>query len=162
MPPEQDKAQSAAGPAAALDALIPQRPPFRFVDRVLVTPQAPPVDSSVFGLDLPPGDARMQDGQLPAVLLLEALAQASAAHFAWLSSTAEEGLLGGIDHAELLADAQEGDRIHLRLKVEKRYGQIARVRGEAVAFSSDEDLRSAQGRILIRARLSVVGRSVGA
>ncbi len=141
---------SDAAPKPLLDVqgiqkLLPHRPPFLLVDRVIsFEPNARLVAWKSVTMNEPffqghfPGQPVM-----PGVLILEALAQAGAL-LATLSMTPEQvsdkiTYLMGIDAARFRRPVVPGDRLELSVEVTKRKGAVwkqaavARVDGEVVA-----------------------------
>jgi 3-hydroxyacyl-[acyl-carrier-protein] dehydratase len=141
---------SDAAPKYLLDVqgiqkLLPHRPPFLLVDRVIsFEPNARLVAWKSVTMNEPffqghfPGQPVM-----PGVLILEALAQAGAL-LATLSMTPEQvsdkiTYLMGIDAARFRRPVVPGDRLELSVEVTKRKGAVwkqaavARVDGEVVA-----------------------------
>ncbi len=128
--------------AAALDVeaiqrLLPHRPPFLLVDRVvsiaagekLVAWKSVTMNEPFFVGHFP-GHAVM-----PGVLILEALAQACAL-LAIKSMPAEESAqkltyLMGIDGARFRKPVVPGDRLELEVSIEKRKGVVWRMKGVA-------------------------------
>lgn len=112
-----------------IDALIPHRPPFRFVDEVIRIEG----EEGSFALRLAENDARLRGNGLAPLFLLEALAQSTAAfHGAHLQlepnrgSELEEGVLVQIDAAELHQRASAGDDVLLWVRRSHRLGSLVR------------------------------------
>ena len=110
----------------SFDRLIPHRPPFRFVDDVLEVGD----ESAELVLRLVPGDARLTNGRLAPLFLIEALAQAAAAfHGLKNAGTPEAGMLVQLDRVQLLAAACEGDEVHLTVRRTHTLGALVRFDG---------------------------------
>jgi 3-hydroxyacyl-[acyl-carrier-protein] dehydratase len=129
----------------AIQKLLPHRPPFLLVDRVIsFEPNVRLVAWKCVTMNEPHFQGHFP-GQpvMPGVLILEALAQAGAL-LATLSLTPEEvndkiTYLMGIDAARFRRPVVPGDRLELLVEVTKRKGlvwkqsAVARVDGEVVA-----------------------------
>jgi 3-hydroxyacyl-[acyl-carrier-protein] dehydratase len=124
-----------AGPildVEGIQRLLPHRPPFLLVDRVVAFEKVKCVTmNEPFFTGHFPGHPVM-----PGVLILEALAQA-AALLACLSLGEDEvkskvTYLMGIDGARFRKPVVPGDRIELRVEVEKQKGMVWRQVGKAV------------------------------
>ncbi len=122
----------------AIQRLLPHRPPFLLVDRVvahepgkrLVAWKSVTMNEPFFAGHFPGHPV------MPGVLVLEALAQA-AALLAILALTPEEHrskvtLLMGIDEARFRRPVVPGDRLELHVEIVKRKGAIWRQKGAAV------------------------------
>jgi 3-hydroxyacyl-[acyl-carrier-protein] dehydratase len=135
--------EAAAAPAVVLDVeaiqkLLPHRPPFLLVDRVvLLEPGKKLVGWKGVTMNEPffvghfPGHPVM-----PGVLILEALAQASAL-LAIKSMPPEESArkityLMSIDGAKFRKPVVPGDRLELHVEVVKAKGAVWRMRGAAI------------------------------
>jgi 3-hydroxyacyl-[acyl-carrier-protein] dehydratase len=121
----------------AIEAILPHRYPFLLVDRVismepmktLVAVKCVTVNEPFFAGHFPGHPV------MPGVLILEALAQASAL-LAYRSMIEEPGdkvtYLMGIDNARFRKPVVPGDRIELHVEVVKRKGAIWKQKGRAV------------------------------
>ena len=129
--------------AGHIDRLIAHRAPFRFVDALVrVDPEA-----GELLLDLARDDPRLHQGRLAPLLLVEALAQATAAfnRAQERGDTPEVGVLVSIDQARFYAAAHGGDRVALHVRAGQTLGPMARFRCAA---------RVAE-RLLVEAELTV-------
>jgi 3-hydroxyacyl-[acyl-carrier-protein] dehydratase len=126
-----------------IDELVPHRPPFRFVDE-LVTVEA---ERGEFILRLAVEDTRLHEGVLSPLLLVEALAQATAGHHAFLHpEAAAGGMLVELADVQLFAPARGGERVTLVVEKTREHGVFARFTGRALV----------DGRVLAEAQLTVV------
>lgn len=127
----------------AIEQWVPHRPPFLFVDEIVSVEK----EGGRFVLALAAEDPRLYDGALPALLLVEALAQSTAAfHGITREGRRERGMLVEIQDAKLFGAATSGDRVLLDVERTRVHGQLARFRGRA----------SVGGRPLVEAELTVV------
>ena len=125
-----------------IEQYLAHRPPFLFVDELLTID----ADGGRFVLRLGEGDPRLQDGALPPLYLVEALAQSAAAFNGHeRPGLAESGLLVEIT-ATFSAPARAGEQVDLEVRRVRMHGQLARFHGEA----------SVSGRILCEAELTVM------
>jgi 3-hydroxyacyl-[acyl-carrier-protein] dehydratase len=117
-------------PWGPIDDLIAHRPPFRFVDEVVEVGE----EDGTMLLRLAHDDPRLQRGALPAVLLLEAMAQATAA-FSGARGAAtgehESGVLVSIDRGRLHGCPRGGDAVLLRVKRAHQLGPVVRFSARA-------------------------------
>lgn len=116
----------------AIETLIPHRPPFRFVDRVVACYEA----AGCCALALQKDDPRLQNGVLPPLYLLEALAQSAAAYHGCAlqragSTQRETGMLVQIDKATLHASARAGEDVILEIQRSHTLGAMVRFTGRA-------------------------------
>lgn len=113
---------------AELNQILSHRPPFRFVHDILQNN----AEAGSFVLDLAQVHMWLINAQLPSCFLIEALAQATAAFFG-LQQTAhqERGLLVEIQHAEFTANAALGSPVVLHVRLDRIFGQFARIIGSA-------------------------------
>ncbi len=107
---------------AAIQQVLPHRPPFVWVSRIL---ECDPGKSVVAELDISP-DLPLLQGHFPehpvfpGVLIMEALAQA--ASFCLLVGSEDEGTLGffaGIDNAKFRNQVRPGDTLTLKANIVK-------------------------------------------
>ncbi len=133
--------------SAALVALLPHRPPFRFVDRVTACEPG----ASVAAVWVPAADEAFFAGHfpgnpvVPGVLQIEALAQAGAV--AVLSDESYAGrlpLLGGVDDARFRRVVRPREEITLEVEMER----LGRRGGWGVARASVGDQEAARMRIM--------------
>jgi 3-hydroxyacyl-[acyl-carrier-protein] dehydratase len=128
--------------SAAIDRLIPHRPPFRFVDTLV---RAEAAEGELL-LELATDDPRLTAGRLQPLLLVEALAQSAAAyHGAALARDGggvERGFLVQIDKALLRRAARGGESV--RLAIRRTFTMGPMVRFEARARVGDETLAEAE------------------
>jgi 3-hydroxymyristoyl/3-hydroxydecanoyl-(acyl carrier protein) dehydratase len=113
---------------AAIEPWLPHRPPFRFVDELIDVAG----ERGEFALHLGADDERLQGGVLPTILLLEALAQGTAAFFGYRERRgAEPGMLVELSSVELLGTARAGETVRLIVERRQQLGALARFAGEA-------------------------------
>lgn len=132
-----------AEPLPAIETLIPHRAPFRLVDRIVSLTD----DAGCCVLELSRNDSRLQYDLLPAVYLVEALAQSAAAYHGCAlrragRSEAENGMLVQIDSAVLHAPARAGDNVTLDVRRTHQLGGMVRFTG--CARVGDQHLAEAQ------------------
>lgn len=143
--PEKESAVSHTWPS--IEAVIPHRSPFCFVDEILNVRTT----DGTFLLRLAREDPRLDTrGQLHPLLLVEALAQCAAAfHDVKLrsqsSAPAESGMLVQIDDAVFSRGPHGGERVYLHIRQTHALGPLMRLQGEARAC----------GELLVRVVLSV-------
>jgi 3-hydroxymyristoyl/3-hydroxydecanoyl-(acyl carrier protein) dehydratase len=139
-------------PARDLDALIallPQKPPFLFVDHVLaVEPLRQVTGTKTF----PPGDPIFRNhlpGEplVPGVIIIEALAQ-----LAGLALVAEDerpmrGYLGEVTRMRFHRPVHPGEEIRLHVEMEQAFGPFARFAARAAV---GEDLVAEGALVLAR------------
>lgn len=93
-----------------VEAWIPHRPPFRFVDRVDALTTDPPTLVARGSVD----PRWVVAGRVPPTLVIEALAQASRLLGGLAGGSAGGGLLGGLT-AEILGPVPAGSALELRV-----------------------------------------------
>lgn len=113
-------------------ALLPQRPPFRFVDRVVETTE----ESAHCQFRMPEAGDCFSLRMLPEALLVEALAQTTAI----LMLAPREGddgerpkggVLGAVDGFRFEGRPEPGETIDLRARLRKQLGPVAMFQVEA-------------------------------
>ncbi len=114
-----------SGPPIA--ALLPHQRPFRFVDVVVAIEP----NRGRFELQLEANDERLIAGRLPALFLVEALAQAAAAYHGLGDGKREAGFLVEIRDARLHGDAAAEQNIILLVECQRRLGAMVRFYGRA-------------------------------
>ncbi len=125
-----------------IEQWLPHRKPFLFIDE-LVEMRA---DGGRFVLRLAPDDPRLTDGRLKPLLLVEALAQTTAALNGHDNQgRAERGLLVDVS-ATFHGDGRAGDVIELDVHRVRVHGALFRYAGRATAG----------GRLLVEAELTVM------
>lgn len=133
--------------ADAIEAVLPHRAPFRWVDRVIACEPGVSIEAE---LDVRP-DLPLFAGHfpgypvLPGVIIMEALAQA--ASFCALAARADAGAIGfltGIDGARFRRQVRPGDVLTLRARIVKSSSRLvvaeveASVAGEPCATATQK------------------------
>ncbi len=121
--------------SASVEGFIAHRSPFRWVDALVSVED----DGGHFRLTLSPSEPRMQVGLHPSLILVEALAQSTAAfwgaHAAGSSAETEapkeSGVIVSIDEARFLGSPLPGDDIALCVRRTHVLGPLVRFAGEA-------------------------------
>lgn len=117
-------------PGALAGDFLPHTPPFLLLDRIVTL--AGTTGTFVKGVtrDEPLVGAT---GQLPPLLMLEAMAQAGGIVLVHLDPTLADfsAMLAAIDHCEITGTAEAGDCLEVEVTVVRRYGDMARLRGVA-------------------------------
>lgn len=137
----------------ALDRLIgllPQKPPFLFVDHVLeLEPFRRVVGSKRFPAGDPIFENHLPDEPLvPGVIIIEALAQLAGIALAGSEETPLRGYLGEVIRMRFHRLVRPGDEMILRADLEQAFGAFARF---AVAASVGGDLAAEGALTLARA-----------
>ncbi len=132
---------------AAILAQLPHRSPFLLVDRIVARQPGVRVVAEKQVSQADPLITHSAGGpaQLPAILMLEMLAQAGG----FLEAESLQGqaiFLAGIQDAQFHGTVRAGDRLRLEVQPEAAFGAISRIRGEV--HREDELLCSA--RLLLR------------
>jgi 3-hydroxymyristoyl/3-hydroxydecanoyl-(acyl carrier protein) dehydratase len=113
-----------------LDELVPHRAPFRFVDEVVSVE----TDRCELLLRLAPNDARLTAGELRPLLVVEALAQSTAAFYgAHGTEGTRIGLLVELSHVRLHGPALAGETVRLLVELHREISGFARFAGRAFA-----------------------------
>lgn len=120
-----------------LEQLLPHRPPFRLVDRLLSSSAS----EAVAERRVTQGDP-LVNGQLPGPLVLEALAQ-TAALMMGTSAGPHRGFLVALKDVHFEARVRVGDTLTLRARRTATLGALHRVLGEARV----DDLLIARGEL---------------
>lgn len=118
------------GPFPSVSSVLPHRPPFLFIDRVVELSEDRVVAVRTFQVDEPVFLGHFPDRPVvPAVVLIEGLAQAMAYH-SLLHRPSREIFLVGIDRARFRAPIGFGIEVTFEVRVgEQRFG-LMKGRGE--------------------------------
>ena len=118
-------------PPPHIEQIVPHRSPFRFVDSLVEIDG----DTGRFELALLPADTRLCHGTLSPLLLVEALAQSTAAYNAASSPNSaqgkERGVLVEVSKAQLHGPARGGAKVDLEVRKTRQFGQLVRFEGWA-------------------------------
>ncbi len=82
-------------------------------------------------------------GALPAVLAIEILAQAAVIALPQSGGAEGQGLLAGIDDARFERPLAPADTLIARFHIERRFGQLLKVRGSLRSTESNDPVASA-------------------
>jgi 3-hydroxyacyl-[acyl-carrier-protein] dehydratase len=134
-------------PLDRLIELLPQKPPFLFLDHVL---EVEPLRRVVGAKRFPPGDPIFENhlpGEplVPGVIIIEALAQLAGIAFVGADGTPLRGYLGEVGRMRFHRLVHPGEEIILRADLELAFGPFARF---AVTASVGGDI-AAQGTITL-------------
>ena len=138
--------------STAIQQAIPHRPPFLLIDRVL---ELVPDKRIVAVCEVSATDPWLEGHfpeypVMPAVLIVEAMAQAAAVLLLHAPETAGKiPLFGGIDKARFRRQVVPGDELLLELKVQQRRSDSSKLRG--VASVGDQIAAEAEILALLRA-----------
>jgi 3-hydroxyacyl-[acyl-carrier-protein] dehydratase len=144
---------------SALDGLIgllPQKPPFLFVEHVL---ELEPFRRVVGSKRFPPGDPIFEnhlpdEPLVPGVIVIEALAQLAGIALAGSDGTPLRGYLGEVVRMRFHRLIRPDDEIILRADLEQAFGAFARF---AVKASVGDEL-AAEGAITLARAPDLAGR----
>jgi 3-hydroxymyristoyl/3-hydroxydecanoyl-(acyl carrier protein) dehydratase len=126
----------------SIEQWLPHREPFRFVDELIEVKG----ETAELELRLARDDPRLQNGTLPPLLLVEALAQGAAVFNSYTHpQERESGLLGDVQ-ASLYGPARAGELVRLTVSRLRTHGPLVRFLGRATA----------EGRLLVEAELTVM------
>jgi len=138
--------------STAIQQAIPHRPPFLLIDRVL---ELLPDKRIVAVCEVSATDPCLEGHfpeypVMPAVLIVEAMAQAAAVLMLQAPETAEKiPFFGGIDKARFRRQVVPGDELLLELTVQQRRSDSSKLRG--VASVGDQIAAEAEILALLRA-----------
>jgi 3-hydroxymyristoyl/3-hydroxydecanoyl-(acyl carrier protein) dehydratase len=113
--------------------LLPQKPPFRFVDEVLELARG----ESIVGAVTFPRGHRVFEGHLPGepivpgVILIEALAQVAGLILAPEGGAPLRGYLGEVLRMRFRRAVRPDERVRLRARLAQRFGKVIRFEGVA-------------------------------
>ena len=124
---------------------IPHSQPFRFLSTVSGYDDA----GGLFLYDVPRDGDSWSRKLTPGLLLVEAMAQASAAWHGLISAAdgdTETGLLASVDGVRFSGRPRPGDRLTIKIMAKKSFGAMAMLEGEVWVHHR----MLAQGKIVVR------------
>ena len=131
----------------SLRELIPQRPPFVMIDRLVSSD----VVYSVTELEVCPDNVFVSDGRMTAAGLVENIAQTCAARIGYINlnsgETVKIGVIGSISNLNIVRTPKVGEHLVTTIKLLEEVFQVTLV--EAVVKSGDEELASCNMKIAL-------------
>ena len=131
----------------SLRELIPQRPPFVMIDRLVSSD----VMYSVTELEVCPDYVFVSDGRMTAAGLVENIAQTCAARIGYINlnsgETVKIGVIGSISNLNIVRTPKVGEHLVTTIKLLEEVFQVTLV--EAVVKSGDEELASCNMKIAL-------------
>ena len=131
----------------ALKELIPQRPPFVMIDRLVSSDAV----FSVTELDVRPDNVFVADGRMTAAGLVENIAQTCAARIGYINlnsgETVKIGVIGSVNNFEVFHTPKVGDVLVTTIEVIEEMFQITMVK--AFIKCGDELLAQANMKIAL-------------
>lgn len=117
-------------PADNIQELIPQRPPFVMVDKVLGFSET----GFVTGFSVRPGNIFFADGCFKEPGLVENIAQTAAARAGYVSKAGNEpvqvGYIGAINNLEIFSLPETGDELITEITIENQIFDVTLISGK--------------------------------
>ena len=133
----------------ALKELIPQRPPFVMIDRLVSSDAV----YSVTELEVRPDNVFVADGRLAAAGLVENIAQTCAARIGYINlnsgETVKIGVIGSISNLNVNRTPRVGEQLVTTIQLLEEVFQVTLV--EAVVKSGEEELARCNMKIALTA-----------
>jgi len=123
--------------------LIPQRPPFVMIDRLLLCDMT----ITTTTLEVREENIFVSDGRLSAAGLMENIAQTCAARIGYLNESMKIGVIGAVSNFEIFHTPKVGDLIVTTIDVLEKMFQITLVK--AVVKCGDETIAQAHMKIAL-------------
>lgn len=131
----------------ALKELIPQRPPFVMIDRLVSSDAV----YSVTELEVRPDNVFVADGRLAAAGLVENIAQTCAARIGYINlnsgETVKIGVIGSISNLNVNRTPRVGEQLVTTIQLLEEVFQVTLV--EAVVKSGEEELARCNMKIAL-------------
>ena len=131
----------------ALKELIPQRPPFVMIDRLVSSDAV----FSVTELDVRPDNVFVADGRMTAAGLVENIAQTCAARIGYINlnsgETVKIGVIGSISNLDITRTPMVGEHLVTTIELLEEVFQVTMV--EAVVKSGDDELARCHMKIAL-------------
>ena len=127
----------------ALKELIPQRPPFVMIDRLVSSDKV----YSVTELELRPDNLFVENGRMTAAGLVENIAQTCALRIGYLNDSVKLGVIGAVSSFEVLRTPRVGEQIETTIDVLEEMFDITLVK--AVVRCGDEPIAEANMKIAL-------------
>lgn len=131
----------------ALKELIPQRPPFVMIDRLVSSDTV----YSVTELAVRPDNVFVSNGQLSAAGIVENIAQTCAARIGYINlnsgETVKIGVIGSISNLNIARTPRVGEHLTTTIQLMEEVFQVTLV--EAVVKSGDEELARCNMKIAL-------------
>ena len=125
-----------------LSELLPQKPPFVMIDRLVSCDDV----FSVTELEVRPDNIFVSDGRLSAAGLVENIAQTCAARIGYLNLV-KIGVIGSISNLNIIRTPKVGERLTTTIELLEEVFQMTLV--EAVVRSGDEELARCNMKIAL-------------
>ena len=131
----------------ALKELIPQRPPFVMIDRLVSSDAV----YSVTELEVRPDNVFVENGQLSAAGMVENIAQTCAARIGYINlnsgETVKIGVIGSISNLNIGRTPRVGEHLVTTIQLMEEVFQVTLV--EAVVRSGEEELARCSMKIAL-------------
>ena len=123
--------------------LLPQRPPFVMIDRLVSCDDV----FSITELEVRPDNIFISDGRLSAAGLVENIAQTCAARIGYFNLSVKIGVIGSISNLNIIRAPKVGERLTTTIELLEEVFQMTLV--EAVVRSGDEELARCNMKIAL-------------